>query len=282
MSLNRLEQPSAGTVTQARLLVLGQELWLKTAGLTTRLAPETASSLSVALLQLDSYRPPSSTPLPQIEFSQTVISRESAFRHRTVEALREYFRSLLNTVEADPSASTQTAARQKLDELGLRTNLWSLNRAMTRSIFEYEKLSRADCSLTQQGSADQELQFLQLLLSACIDEVSLTLDAFLPAVLRTRLFKAFESNERILDAKGHRGVPPALLCLLIQGSLPEEEFEMFTGLDPETAKIESAKLEALGILAVSKSKPGCLEPRLPGWLTACLLPHLLTPPDRLK
>ena len=272
-----MEQPSALNVTPARLLLLGEELWLKAAGLKGRLAPETASSLSIALVEVESDCPKPQAHLPQIEFSPSVISRESDYRHRTVEALRDYYRSLVATVEADPSATCPTAARQKLDELGLRTNLWSLNRTMTRSIFEYEKLSRADSSLAQQSSADQELQFLQLLLSACIDEVSLTLDAFLPAVLRTRLFKAFESNERILDAKVHRGVPPALLCLILQGSLPQSEFEMFTGLHSESSTIEVAKLGALGILAVSIAKPGFLEARLPVWLAACFLPHLLMP-----
>lgn len=280
MSLNRLGQPPAGTVTPARLLLLGQELWLRTAGLTSRLAPETASCLSTALIQLEADRPQTPPHLPQIEFSQSVISRGSAYRHRTVEALRDHCRSLTKIEHASPSS--QTAARLKLDELGLRTNLWSLNRAMTRAIVQYEKLSRADSSFAQQSSAHKELQFLQLLLSACIDEVSLTLDAFLPAVLRTRLFKAFESNERILNAKVHRGVPPALLCLILQGSLPQSEFEMFTGLSSALAETEMGKLEALGILTVSKFKPGCLEPCLPGWFAAFLLPHLQAPSDSLN
>lgn len=143
--------------------------------------------------------------LPQIQFSPCTVSRESDYRHRTVEALRDYCRSLSATAEADPSASCPTAARQKVDELGLRTNLWSLNRAMTRAIVGYEKISRADSSLAQQSSADQELEFLQLLLNACIDEVSLTLDAFLPSTLRTRVFEAFQSNEQILDAQSPQG-----------------------------------------------------------------------------
>lgn len=213
MSLNRLGQPPAGTVTPARLLLLGQELWLRTAGLTSRLAPETASCLSTALIQLEADRPQTPPHLPQIEFSQSVISRGSAYRHRTVEALRDHCRSLTKIEQASPSS--QTAARQKLDELGLRTNLWSLNRAMTRAIVGYEKLSRADSSLAQQNPAHQEVQFLQFLLYACIDEASLTLDAFLPSVLRTRLFRAFESNERILGAKVHRAAAPALLCLIL-------------------------------------------------------------------
>ena len=276
MSLNHLEQPSAGTVTPARLLLLGEDLWLKTAGLSSRLAPETASSLSTALIQIEADCPKPHPLLPQIQFSPSIVTRESAYRHRTVVALRDYCCSLLATVEADPSILSQTPARQKLDELGLLTNLWSLNRAMARAIVGYEELSRADSSLAQQSSAHQEPQFLQLVLSACIDEISLTLDAFLPAVLRTRLFKAFESNERFLDAKVHRGVPPALFCLIVQGSLPQSEFEMFSGLASDLAATEMGKLEALGILAVSKSKPGCLEPGLPGWFAVCLLPHLLT------
>lgn len=99
----------------------------------------------------------------------------------------------------------------------------SLNRAKTRAIVEYEKLFRADSSLAQQGSADQELQLLQLLLSACI-----TLEAFLPSVLRNRVFEKFRSNERILEAKVGKGVAPALICLIVQGSLPQSAFEMFT------------------------------------------------------
>lgn len=272
MSLNHLEQPSADNVTPARLLLLGEGLWLKDAGLKGRLAPETASSLAIALIQLEPDCPIRPAHLPQIKFSPSVISTESDYRHRTVEALRDYCRSFATNEQASPSP--QTATRQKLDELGLRTNLWSLNRAMTRAMVAYEKLSRADSSLAQQSSAHQELLFLQLLLSACIDEVSLTLDAFLPAVLRSRLFKAFQSNERILDANIDKAVAPALLCLMTQGSMPQSEFEMFTGLPSETARIEVAKLERLGILAVSIAKPGFLEPRLPGWLAACLLPHL--------
>ena len=282
MTLNRLEVISAVTITPAQVLLLGEDLWLKTAGLSGRLAPETASSLSMALIQLEHDCPQLPAPLPHIKFSPSVISTESDYRHRTIEALRNYCRSLVNTVEADPSASSQTAARQKLDELGLRTNLWSLNRAMIRAIVEYEKLPSADSSLAQQRSSDQELQFLQLLLSACIGEVSLTLEAFLPSFLRTRLSKAFESNKRLLDAKVHRGVPPALLCLIVQGSMPQTEFEMFVGLNSESSKIELAKLNELGILAVSKAKPGGLEPHLPSWLAVCHLPHLETPPDSLR
>lgn len=277
MTLNRLEEPAPVTVTPARLLLLGEDLWLRTAGLTTRLAPETASSLSIPLIEMGADCPTPPAPMPQIKFRPSVISKESDYRHRTVQALCDYCRSLLNTVQADPSASSQTAARLKLGELGLRTNLWSLNRAMTRAIVEYEKLSHVDSSLAQRSTAHRELQFLQLLLSACSDEVSLTLDAFLPAVLRTRLFKAFESNEQILEAKFDKRVAPALLCLIVQGSMPRGEFQMFTGLHSESSTIEVAKLEALGILAVSKAKPGFLEARLPVWLAACFLPHLLMP-----
>lgn len=167
---------------------------MKAAGLKGRLPLETALSLSRALKEVEVHCPEISTTLPQIKFSPSVFSKESDYRHRTVEALRDYCRSLLNTVKADPSASCPTAARLKLDELGLRTNLSSLNRAMTRAIVEYEKVSRPDSSLAQQNSADQELQFLQLVLSACIDEVSRTLYAFPPADLRRRLFKAFEAT----------------------------------------------------------------------------------------
>ncbi|MDC6379878.1 hypothetical protein BW687_006750 [Pseudomonas graminis] len=274
MSLYRREESSTVTIIPARLLLLGEELWLKAAGLEGRLAPETASSLSIALIEMGAHCPQTPAFLPQIEFSPAVISRESDSRHRTVEALRDYCRSLLATAEADPSGSCPTAARQKLDELGLLTNLWCLNRAMTRAIVEYEELSSADSSLARQRFSDQELQFLQLLLSACIDEVSLTLDAFLPSTLRTRVFKAFQSNEQIRDAKFGKGVAPALLCLILQGSMPQNEFEMFTGLNSEFSQLEVCRFDQLGILTASKGKPGWVEPRLPKWFAVCLLPHL--------
>lgn len=57
---------------------------------------------------------------------------------------------------------------------------------------------------------------------------------------------------------------------------------MFVGLDSESSKIEVAKLKALGILAVSKVRPGWLVTGLPGWLAACLIPHLQTPYDTLR
>lgn len=141
---------------------------------------------------------------------------------------------------------------------------------MTPAVIGYEKLSRADSSLAQQRSADQELQLLELLLSACIDEISLTLDAFLPAVLRSRLCKAFGSNERILDAEVRRVAAPALLCLIHQGSLPQSEFEMFTGLSSGLAKTEVDKMQQLGILNASGSKCSWIDPGMPGWFTSFL------------
>lgn len=80
-----------------------------------------------------------------------------------------------------------------------------------------------------QATAYEELRILDIMLSACIYQVDGTLEGFQPSVLRERAFKAFQCNEQILETKINRKTPPAVLCLVAQGSLPCGEFKMFTG-----------------------------------------------------
>jgi hypothetical protein len=112
------------------------------------------------------------------------------------------------------------------------------------------------------------------MLRACIYQVDCTLEAFLPSVLRERIHKAFLCDKQILETKIKKESVPAVLCVFVQGSLPQGEFEMFTGLPSAEARLEVSKLENLGILAFSKLKPWSLAPCLPPWLGAYLLPHL--------
>lgn len=264
------KQPLAGP---AELLNLGQELWLKTAGLKGRLAPEIASSLRTISSGTGGRWQELQRCMPEIELSPNIINPSADSRHRIVEALRDYCRSLLAASELSSHGALQATARRELDGLGLRTHLWCLNRAVTRAVTEYEQLCREASPLAQQSTALQQTQFLHLLLSACIEEVDKTLEAFLPSFLRARVYEAF-NNKRILDAKINGRVAPALLCLLVQGSMPRREFEMFTGLSPESAAIEVAKLEKLGIMRHSSFRSGWVVPRLPSWFLACIKPHV--------
>lgn len=261
----------------AVLLNLGQELWLKTAGLKGRLAPEIASSLGTISSGRGGRCQELQGCMPEIEFPPNIINPSADCRHRIVEALRDYCRSLLATSELRSRGALQTTARRKLDELGLRTHLWCLNRAVTRAFIEYEQLCREASPSAQQSTAIQQTRLLQLFLSACIEEVDKTLEAFLACFLRARVYEAFKNNKRILDAKINSNIAPALLCLLVQGSMPRREFEIFTGLSPESAAIEVAKLEKLGIMRHSSFQSGWVVPRLPSWFLVCIMPHLDEP-----
>nr|WP_314576496.1 hypothetical protein [uncultured Pseudomonas sp.] len=258
-----MKQPFAAPAT---LLDLGQELWLKTARLKGRLAPETALSLSATSNVMEVGWQEFQGCMKELEFAPGIIHPGADRRHRIVEALENYSRSLLACSEPNSCSALLTITRHKLDELGLRTNLWSLDRAAKRAGLEYEQLAREDHPIARQ------IQFLQIFLRVCIEEVDRILEAFFPSLLRARVYEAFKTNKRILDAKMNSGIAPALLCLLVQGSMPLKEFEMFTGLSSESAGIEVAKLEKLGILRCSPCRSGWVIPWLPHWFVACILP----------
>jgi NDP-sugar pyrophosphorylase family protein len=67
---------------------------------------------------------------------------------------------------------------------------------------------------------------------------------------------------------------PALLALLIQGSLPRIEFVTFTGLPREAASDQLNRLLNLGIVVIPPSNLQRLEVGLPAWFAHDLLPDL--------
>lgn len=88
------------------------------------------------------------------------------------------------------------------------------------------------------ATAYEELRILEIMLSAYIYQVDRTLEPFQSSVLSERVFKAFQCNEQIIETKINRKNAPAMLCLVVQGSLPCGEFKTFTGLPSAEAKRE--------------------------------------------
>ncbi|MND34969.1 hypothetical protein D3C76_688570 [compost metagenome] len=74
-------------------------------------------------------------------------------------------------------------------------------------------------------------------------------------------------------AAGIPQVAPPLLALLIQGSLPKTEFEMFTGLDAKLAGEQVRKRITAELIA--QVQLDVLEPRLPMWFASGLMLNLL-------
>jgi len=65
---------------------------------------------------------------------------------------------------------------------------------------------------------------------------------------------------------------PALLALLIQGSLPRTELVTFTGLPREAASDQLNRLLNPGIVVSSPSNLQRLEVGLPAWFAQVILP----------
>lgn len=274
MSTDYWGKTSPQRLIPAPLLDLTDVLARKAAGLSGRLAPETAACLRKLFMDRDAEYVGSLEGLPPIEFGPNFIDHDVDYRHRIVEALRQHCRGVLTATSLGIVVPPELTTEQSLAELGLKPDLWLLGKATHEALAKLKHDVLTTPSSTEPASACNELWLLEMMLSACIYQVNCTLEAFLPSVLRERIHKAFRCDKQILGTKMKKETIPAVLCVFVQGSLPYGEFEMFTSLPSAQAKLEVSKLENLGILAFSKLKPESLVPCLPPWLGAHLLPHL--------
>jgi hypothetical protein len=274
MSTDYWGKTSPQRLIPAPLLDLADVLARKAAGLSGRLAPETAACLRKLFIDRDAEYVESLEGLPPIEFGPNFIDHDVDYRHRIVEALRQHCRGVLTATSLGIVVPLELTTEQSLAELGLKPDLWLLGKATHEALAKLKHDVLPTPSSTEPASACNELWLLEMMLSACIYQVNCTLEAFLPSVLRERIHKAFLCDKQILETKIKKESVPAVLCVFVQGSLPHGEFEMFTGLPSAEARLEVSKLENLGILAFSKLKPESLVPCLPPWLGAHLLPHL--------
>jgi len=274
MSTDYWGKTTSQRLMPAPLLDLADVLARRAAGLSGRLAPEIADCLRKLFMDRGAEYVRNLEGLPQIEFGMSFIDRDVDYRHRIAEALRQHCRSLLTAASPGFVVPAAMTTEQKLTELGLKPDLWLVDKATNQAFAKLNQDVGTSLSSIEPLTSFDEFRVLEKMLSACIYQVDCTLEAFLPSALRERIHKAFLCDERILETKIKKESVPAVLCVFVQGSLPHGEFEMFTGLPSAEARLEVDKLENLGILAFSKLKPGSLIPCLPSWLGAYLLPHL--------
>lgn len=126
----------------------------------------------------------------------------------------------------------------------------------------------------QKRTSGEQLAFIDFMLDVCREEVDYMSFALSRRQLREQVLQCFKKSERISSFGISPEIAPAIIALLIQGSLPRNEFKAFTGIQSEEVGDELSKLESLGILVTSKHKLDSVEPRLPAWFAHEILPIL--------
>jgi hypothetical protein len=186
MSTDYWGKTSLQRLMPAPLLDLADVLARKAAGLSGRLAPETAACLRKLFLDRDAEYVGSLEGLPPIEFGPNFIN-DVDYRHRIVEALRQHCKSRLTTTAPEIVAPSAMTTKQKLTDLGLKPDLWLLGKATHVALAKFKHDMRTTPSSTNPAPAGNEFRLLEVMLSACIYQVDCTLEAFLPSVLRERI-----------------------------------------------------------------------------------------------
>jgi Fic family protein len=168
-------------------------------------------------------------------------------------------------------------------QLGLQPHLWSLSRGLAhRRQDYYSALSKAD--RPREGDFDGRGQlsqkhyfgFIEFMLDVCHDQVDYMTAAFNHEKLRERVIRAYKTNERLWDAGVRPESAPAVIALLLQGSLPRAEFKVFTGLPHRGAIDELTSLIKLGVVLSPTPKSRTVEPGLPAWFAQEIFPELHT------
>lgn len=169
----------------------------------------------------------------------------------------------------------------QLVQLGLQPQLWSLSRGLARRHEEYySALAKADKpregDLDGRGQLSQKhyFAFIEFMLDVCHDQVDYMTAALNREKMRERVIRAFKTKERLLDAGVRPDTAPAVLALLLQGSLPRSEFKLFTGLQPRGAIDELTRLIKLGVVLSPTPKSRTVEPGLPAWFAQEIFPEL--------
>lgn len=169
----------------------------------------------------------------------------------------------------------------QLVQLGLQPYLWSLSRGLARRHDDYYRvLSMADRQRENdydgRGQLSQKhyFAFIEFMLDVCHDQVDYMTEALNREKLRERVIRSFKTNERLLAVRVRPESAPAVLALLLQGSLPRNEFKTFTGLTSRASIDELSRLVAAGIVVSPTPKSRTVEPGLPSWFAQDIFPDL--------
>jgi hypothetical protein len=130
--------------------------------------------------------------------------------------------------------------------------------------------------LDGRGKLSQKHYFaiIEFTLDVCHDQVDYMTAALDREKMRERVIRAFKTKERLLDAGVRSDTAPAVLALLLQGSLPRAEFKVFSGLPPRGATDELTRLIKLGVVRSPTPKSRTVEPSLPAWFAQEIFPDL--------
>ncbi|MNM83441.1 hypothetical protein D3C76_816710 [compost metagenome] len=280
------QRTSLSTLDNARWLVL------KTAGLSSLIAPQTAACLS-ELLQVTSGQYSKVVDGYQVdqEFLENAVSLEiqqctlgegAELGLRILAVLEHHYRILRRRPHVEGNKTiARVVTQQQFARLGLRPHLWSLSRGLARKYEEYQHFIGMDDHVMEgalpndrQITREGTLGFVDFMLGVCHEEVDYIGTAFFRQNLRERVLKMFRTNQQLLGAGVKVKTGPAVLALLTQGWLPEAEFKTFTGLPPQAASDELNRLRYLGVVANSQGLADRVEPRLPRWFAEEILPCL--------
>lgn len=169
----------------------------------------------------------------------------------------------------------------QLVQLGLQPHLWSLSRGLARRHEDYyrtlamaDRPREGDYDGRGQMSQKHYFAFIEFMLDVCHDQVNYMTEALNRDKLRERVIRAFKTNEKLLDVGIRQESAPAVLALLLQGSLPRSEFKTFTGLSSRPAIDELSRLIKAGIVVSRTPKSRTVEPGLPSWFAQDIFPDL--------
>jgi Fic family protein len=226
--------------------------------------------------------PAASVVRPMLNHLQNGFGNIQDPRRRIIAALANHHRLAFVHPFLDGNGRvSRMITHLQLVQLGLQPHLWSLARGLARRHQDYyAALSNADRpregDLDGRGQLSQKhyFAFIEFMLNVCHDQVDYMTAALNREKLRERVIRAFRTNERLLDAGIKPETAPAVIALLMQGSLPRSEFKVFTGLSPRGATDELTRLVKAGVVSSPTPKSRTVEPGLPAWFAQTIFPDL--------
>jgi Fic family protein len=228
--------------------------------------------------------PAAAVVAPMLEHLQWGFGNIQDPRRRIIAALANHHRLAFVHPFLDGNGRvSRMITHLQLAQIGLQPDLWSLSRGLARRHQEYYSvLAKADRpregDLDGRGQLSQKhyFNFIEFMLDVCHDQVDYMTAALNREKMRERVIRAFKTKERLLDAGVRPDTAPAVLALLLQGSLPRSEFKLFTGLQPRGAIDELTRLIKLGVVLSPTPKSRTVEPGLPAWFAQEIFPELHT------
>ena len=244
-------------------------------------APETAACLSRLLKDsdtnysriIDGYHtePEVLKDALNLANKQSTLMKIPELRRRIVAALAHHFHLLqIQEFPNGKGAAARAITHQHLAQLWLHPRLWSLARGLARRHAEYHALTpthrpRVSEPGGVQPSGKCTLSFIEFMLEVCIGDVEYMTAALNRHRPREAVMHVFRTNSRLIEAGIRPQTAPAFLALLIQGAVPRNELETFTGLQSNEACDQLSKLINVGIAVSPASNLHTVQVGLPLW-----------------